>query len=218
MKNIPRIFVGDDVTPGAVMPAPRDAAHYLSRVMRRRDFLAFGAGAEYNAVLSDDDKTFIIGDKTAHSDPSGNVTLMFAPIKRTDDLINMATQMGAAALQPVITERTVASHTNWARMRKIAVEAAEQSNRNSVPEILPPVSFTDLDLAGIAFADERAAHGATPPVRARTSRVLVGPEGGFSPAEFAALDAAGAHGISLGTTILRAELAAAVALSRITTE
>lgn len=215
MKNIPRIFVGNDVETGITLPAPRDVAHYLRRVMRRADFLAFGGGNEFVARLSDDDRTIVIGEKTPHRDPSSGVTLMFAPIKRTDDLINMATQMGVARLQPVITERTVAAHINWDRMRKIAVEASEQSNRNSVPEILPPVKFSDLNLSDIVFADERAAYGADLPGKLNGVSVLVGPEGGFSDDEFAALDAGGARGISLGKTILRAELAAAVALSKV---
>lgn len=216
MKNIPRIFISDNIKTGDVVAAPREVAHYLRRVMRRADFLAFGGGNEFKATLSDDDRTIVIGDKTPHADPSSDVTLMFAPIKRTDDLINMATQMGVAKFQPVITARTVAAHINWDRMRKIAVEAAEQSNRNSVPEILPPVKFSDLDLKDVIFADERAAYGARLPGTIAGASVLVGPEGGFSDAEFASLDAAGARGISLGKTILRAELAAAVALSKVT--
>lgn len=216
MKNIPRIFVGDDVKNGMIIPASSDAAHYLRRVMRTDAFLAFGGGHEYAAHLSPDGKSFIIGDDTSHTDPSGDVTLMFAPIKRTDDLINMATQMGVARLQPVITARTNAAHINWDRMRKIATEAAEQSNRNSVPVILSPIKFSDLDLSHVVFADERAAHGAVVSSDARTASILVGPEGGFSDAEFAALDAAGAVGISLGATILRAELAAAIAIAKVT--
>lgn len=216
MKNIPRIFVGDDVKNGMIIPAPSDAAHYLRRVMRTDAFLAFGGGYEYAAQISPDGKSFIIGDDTGHADPSGDVTLMFAPIKRTDDLINMATQMGVAALQPVITARTNAAHINWDRMRKIAIEAAEQSNRNSVPTILPPIKFSDLDLSHIVFADERAAHGATCADALSATSILVGPEGGFADAEFAALDSAGAHGVSLGATILRAELAAAIAIAKVT--
>lgn len=218
MKNIPRIFIGTTIKSGDIIPAPRDAAHYLAHVMRRNDFLAFGNGSEYRAELSPDKKNIIIADKTDHCDPSGDITLMFAPIKRTDDLINMATQMGVARFQPVITARTNAAHINWDRMRKIAIEAAEQSNRNSVPEFMPVVRFADLALSGIAFADERAAYGATREINTNIKSILVGPEGGFSDDEFSALDAAGAHGISLGQTILRAELAAAIAISRITTK
>ena len=216
MKNIPRVFISNDIYTGVTIPAPSDVAHYLMRVMRRYDFLAFGGGAEYNATITSDGKTIIIGDKTPHIDPSNEITLLFSPIKRIDDLLNMATQMGVAAFQPVITERTVANHVNWTRMQKIITESAEQSNRNSVPTILPVKKFSDTDLSNVVFADERAAYGANLPITAHgAKRVLVGPEGGFSDSEFAALDSAGAVGISLGKTILRAELAAAIAISRV---
>ena len=116
MKNIPRIFVGNDIQSGIQIPASKDIAHYLTRVMRRNDCLCFGGGNEFVATLSEDKKTLIIGDKTDHTDPSNNITLMFAPIKRMDDMLNMATQMGVARFQPIITERTVANHINWGRM------------------------------------------------------------------------------------------------------
>ena len=127
---------------------------------------------------------------------------------------DMATQMGVARLLPVITARTVAHHINWDRMRKIAAESAEQSNRNSVPEIMPAVKFNELDLSNVVFADERAAYGESTS-DFNTDKILIGPEGGFSDEEFSALDAAGARGIGLGKTILRAETAAIVALAKI---
>ena len=216
MKNIPRIFIGNDIKTGMIIPATRDTAHYLVHVMRRNDAIAFGGGHEFTAKLDDAGKNIIIGTDTGHSDPTGDVTLYFAPIKRTDDLINMTTQLGVKKIVPVITEHTTAQHINWERMKKIAIEAAEQSNRNSVPEIATPIKFTDLDLSNLAFADERAAYGATRKTTTKIKSILVGPEGGFSDAEFSALDNAGAIGISLGQTILRAELAAAIAITRIT--
>lgn len=215
MKNIPRIFVGNDISDGIKIPLSRETLHYLTRVMRTRSCLVFGGGDEYSATVSDDDKNLIVGAKTSHIDPSNNITLMFAPIKHSDDLINMATQMGVARLMPIITARTVAHHINWDRMRKIATEAAEQSNRNSVPEILEPIKFSDLNLSDIVFADERAAYGAEISTDFNTTKILVGPEGGFSDEEFNMLDAAGARGVSLGKTILRAETAAIVALAKI---
>lgn len=215
MKNIPRIFVDSKIKSGTQIPLPRETMHYLTRVMRTRSCLVFGNGNEYAAHISDDDKNLIIGDKTSHIDPSNNITLMFAPIKHTDTLINMATQMGVARLLPVITARTVAHHINWDRMRKIAAESAEQSNRNSVPEIMPAIKFSDLDLSNIVFADERAAYGESTSDDFNTDKILIGPEGGFSDEEFSALDATGARGVSLGKTILRAETAAIVALAKI---
>ena len=215
MKNIPRIFIGNDLKSGIIIPASREIAHYLTHVMRCRDAIVFGGGHEFNAKLDDSGKNIIVGDDTGRADPSGETILYFAPIKRTDDLINMATQLGVKKIVPIITEHTTAHHINWERMKKIAIEAAEQSNRNSVPEISEPMKFSDLDLSGIAFADERAAYGETRPTATKIKSVLIGPEGGFSDSEFDALDNAGAVGISLGKTILRAELAAAIALARI---
>lgn len=217
MKNIPRIFIDQDIAPGDIVPVARDVAHYLGHVMRTKNCLVFHAGDEFYAELTDDEKHFVIGDKTAHSDPSNNVTLYFAPIKRVDDLINMATQMGIAQFVPVITERTVAHHVNWERMKKIAIESAEQSNRNSVPKISEPIPFTKMDLHNIAFADERTAYNQQPnsEIPSNIKSILVGPEGGFSDSEFAALDNAGAVSVTLGKTILRAELAAVIATEKI---
>ena len=216
MKNIPRIFVGDNVQNGMIIPLSRETFHYLTRVMRTSNVIVFGGGQEFSANVDTNGKNIIVGENTGHPDPTGDIILYFAPIKRSDDLINMATQMGIRKIIPVITEHTVAGHVNWERMKKIAIEAAEQSNRNSVPEIASPIKFSEIDLSAIAFADERAAYGNNQPTTTKIKSILVGPEGGFSDSEFAALDAAGAVGISLGKTILRAELAAAIAISRIT--
>ena len=216
MKNIPRIFIGQNIQVGNVIPVDKSVAHYLSHVMRRNDCLVFGDGNEYVAVLNQDGKTITVGDKTSHADPSNNITLYFAPIKRLDDMLNMATQMGVGRFVPVITERTVANHINWERMKKIVIEAAEQSNRNTVPEITSPIKFNDLPFDNLIFADERAAYGAKLPNEYKNATsVLIGPEGGFSDAEFEVLDSHGAKPLSLGKTILRAELAAPVALARI---
>ncbi len=184
--------------------------------MRQNKCLVFGVGNEYKAILTQDGKFLTIGDKTDHIDPSGDITLYFAPIKRLDDMLNMATQMGIKKLVPVITERTVANHINWDRMKKIVIEAAEQSNRNSVPEITAPIKFADLPFKDLIFADERAAYGRDLPSEYKNVKnILVGPEGGFSDSEFDVLDKNNVHGLSLGKTILRAELAAQIAISKV---
>ena len=216
MKNIPRIFIEQNLQAGIKIPVEKDISHYLKHVMRRNDCLCFNNGNEFSATLSDDGKSLLVGDKTNHLDPSNEIALYFSPIKRLDDLLNMATQMGVKTLQPVITERTTAQHINWDRMKKIIIEAAEQSNRNSVPSLLPPKKFSEINLSEIVFADERAAYGKkTANIPESVKNILVGPEGGFSDAEFDKLDKAGAIGISLGQTILRAELAAAIAISKV---
>jgi 16S rRNA (uracil1498-N3)-methyltransferase len=216
MQNVPRIYLNEDLMTGKSFSVDKDVVHYLRRVMRRADCLVFNNGVEYSAILSDDNKNIIIGEKTNHNDPSNDIVLYFAPIKKVDDLLNMATQMGVAVFQPVITERTVANHINWARQKKIIIEAAEQSGRNSVPELMSPIKFADLDLNNLIVADERFAHqDKQEKAQIKSNRVLVGPEGGFAAAEFEKMDAAGVSGLSLGKTILRAEVAAVVAVSKV---
>ncbi|MBN1281417.1 MAG: 16S rRNA (uracil(1498)-N(3))-methyltransferase [Alphaproteobacteria bacterium] len=217
MKNIPRIFVSEKVESGKKISADKEIVHYLKKVMRTNDCLVFNSGDEFNAYLSEDSKYLIVGKKTCHIDPSNDITLYFAPIKKTDEMLNMATQMGISNIQPVITDRTVAQHINWTRMKKIIIEASEQSNRNSVPELLPVIKFDKMDKSNLVFADERAAYDKEfdKKLPNKIKHILIGPEGGFSDSEFAALDSAGAIGISLGKTILRAETAAVAALAKI---
>ncbi|MCR5194236.1 MAG: 16S rRNA (uracil(1498)-N(3))-methyltransferase [Alphaproteobacteria bacterium] len=217
MKNIPRIFIDQEINQGQIVPIDKALSHYLTNVMRTKNCLCFNSGIEFHAMLTQDGRNLIIGEKTNHTDPSGDITLFFAPIKKLDDLLNMATQMGVACFQPVITERTVAHHVNWERMQKIVIEASEQSNRNSIPKIYPPVKFSELDLKNICFADERFAYGKEhTDIPSGIKSVFIGPEGGFSDTEFAAFDRASSCGISLGKTILRAEVAAVVAIGKIT--
>jgi len=216
MQNIPRIFINEKLDTGKTVAVDKDVVHYLRRVMRRDNCLVFNGGNEYVATLSDDNKHIIIGDKTEHIDPSNDLTLYFAPVKKIDELINMATQMGVGAFVPVITNRTVANHINWNRIRKIMIEASEQSNRNSIPELQEPMKFDDLDLKGFVVADERFAHGKVKNnEKISGKRLLVGPEGGFSPDEFEKMDRAGVIGLSLGKTVLRAETAAVVAIAKV---
>ena len=216
MQNIPRIYIKDKIESGKSLPVDKDVVHYLRRVMRRNDCLVFNSGLEYTAALSDDNKNIIIGEQTDHVDPSNDLIFCFAPIKKLDEMLNMVTQMGVAVLQPVITERTVAHHVNWERMQKIITEASEQSGRNSVPELRNPIKFEELDLTNLIVADERFAHGKKGTKQTVSgNRVFVGPEGGFSLSEFEKMDASGVKGLSLGQTILRAEVAAVVSVSKV---
>ncbi|MDR1337401.1 MAG: 16S rRNA (uracil(1498)-N(3))-methyltransferase [Rickettsiales bacterium] len=228
MKNIPRVYIDKKLEVGKTFALDDAQAHYLTKVMRTDKCLVFNNGVEYVAKLTTEKNrvTCYVSRVTNHPDPGNDITFCFAPIKKTDDMLNMATQMGVTRLQPVLTDRTVAHHVNWSRMEKIIVEAAEQSNRNSVPELLPPKTFKEflqesvLRNQELVFADERAAHNSNYESRVtnhdkNSCAVFIGPEGGFSDAEFAALDAVGAIGISLGKTILRAETAAVAAMAQL---
>ena len=220
MKNTPRLYIDAPMSAGAEVKLSDTQRHYLAHVMRCKKFLAFGGGLEFEAELAPHAPKAKIIRPTDRLDPRGAWTLCFAPIKRVDELASAATQLGAAALQPVITDYTVAHHVNWDRIKRVIVEAAEQSGLNSLPELRAPVSFAKLDKSGVFYGDERAAHGAAcgkikSAQKTKDCRLLVGPEGGFSNNEFAALEAAGAIGVSLGHTILRSEIAVAALAARI---
>jgi len=217
MKNIPRIYIDDPLAPGKPIKLSDEVLHYLKKVMRTDKFLVFNSGQEFHADLS------VIGAPTGRPDPSGNFTLAFAPIRqaRLEEMLAMCTQLGVAKLQPIVTERTTQHHINWNRIKKIIIESSEQSGRNSIPELATPQKFDEfIKNKNLFFADERFANDSLSasclmlPVQ-NDCVVLIGPEGGFSDTEFAALDNAGAIGISLGKTILRAETAAVVAITKL---
>jgi 16S rRNA (uracil1498-N3)-methyltransferase len=148
--------------------------------------------------------------------------LLFAPIKKgpIDWLVEKATELGVARLQPVITQRTIVDRINLDRLRANTVEAAEQCDRTALPELAEPVKLGAL-LRGwaeertILFADEQGGEPLTSFIeRDSPSAILIGPEGGFTEEERATIRAhPAARAITLGPRILRAETAAAAAIT-----
>ncbi len=158
-----------------------------------------------------------------------DVWLAFAPLKKTpmDFLIGKATELGASRLLPVFTRHTAAERVKIERLRAQAVEAAEQCERLSVPEVAEAMALERLLAAWPAgrrllvldetgggrpiatvLADGRG-DGAPPP-----HGILVGPEGGFAIAELDAMrKLAFVTPVGVGPRILRAETAALAALS-----
>lgn len=153
-----------------------------------------------------------------------DLELIVALVKRgaLETIVEKATELGAARVRLAVTERTNADHARVDRLQAIATEAAEQTGRLDVPEIVPPQKLARLietwpegrrlmfcDEAGDAAPVIRALDGATGPWS-----VLIGPEGGFSPAERAALRAQPfTTAVALGPRILRADTAAISALT-----
>jgi len=152
-----------------------------------------------------------------------DIWLIFAPIKmgRIDFLVEKATELGAAKLLPVFTSRTIVSRVNIDRLKAHAIEAAEQSERLSVPEITEPMKLEKL-LAGwdknrkIILCDESgtAKKFSNAVSEHDKSAILIGPEGGFTPEEFKMLyNCPFVIPTSLGPRILRADTAALAALA-----
>ena len=157
--------------------------------------------------------------QTREAEAIPDVWLAFAPVKRTqtDWLVEKATELGAARLLPVITQRTVVERVKLERLEAIAIEAAEQCGRTVLPEIAEPqalAAFLKSNSRRLYFADESGGEAAAIAFQPGPATILTGPEGGFTDEERAAIRAApNAIPVSLGPRILRAETAALAALA-----
>ncbi len=225
MPATPRLYVDQPLAPGAPVVLRDKPAHYLANVLRlgeSGELLLFdGRSGEWRAVIRTAAKKQLILEVLDHIRPAEDLpplTLAFALVKRPplEWLIEKATELGVATLQPVITRRTVVDRLNPERLAAIAIEAAEQCGRTRLPTLLDPVPLAKLlDQPGISilFADETGGVPLLAAAKPGPTTILIGPEGGFSPEERDLILATGATGVSLGPRILRAETAALAAVS-----
>ncbi len=225
-----RLFIDDPLTAGAHVNASDSHAHYLLHVMRVKVgdqvCLFNGDDGEWQATISMPGKKrvdYTVEKLLRPQTPEPDVWMAFAPIKRIEFLGEKATELGASALQPVITRRTDIARVNTQRLLANAVQAAEQSDRLSVPTVHPAMSFDQLlnvwpATRRLFFLDETG--GGVPAAQAfrddKTKSVgfLTGPEGGFEQSELDALrQLPFATAVGLGPRVLRAETAALAALA-----
>jgi len=228
-----RLFVAAELAAGAAVPLTAEQAHYLGHVMRRAPgetvALFNGRDGEWEARIE------ALGRRggSARAEallrpqrPEPDLWLLAAALKRDafELVVEKATELGAAVIRPVLTERTVVPRLNLDRLGAIAREAAEQCRRLSLPALAPPLPLAALlgDWpAGrrLVLADES---GGAPPLadalaalpRGGAYAVLIGPEGGFGPAELDRLRACPfVVPVGLGPRILRAETAAIALLA-----
>jgi 16S rRNA (uracil1498-N3)-methyltransferase len=222
-----RLHVAAPLEAGAELAGTPAQAHYLGTVMRRAAgdpvLLFNGRDGEWLAritAIRRDRATLAVESRTRPQAAEPDLWLAFAPLKRdaTDLVAAKATELGAAALLPVVTERTNTGRVNRDRLLAIATEAAEQCERLTVPTVAAPVPLATLlrdwpPLRPLFVAAERrpAPHLAA---ASGPAGLLIGPEGGFTDRE---LDLLLRHPFvqpaSLGPRILRAETAAIVGLA-----
>ncbi len=227
-----RLFVEPALAAGARFALGREQAHYLANVLRMKDgaeLLVFnGRDGEWLARVAQMAKKAAVLEPVRQERPQPplpDLVYAFAPIKagRLDYLVQKAVEMGAGALQPVITQHTQMATVGIERLQANALEAAEQCGILAVPQVRPPVKF-DAMLANwepgrrLIFCDEGAdTDNPLPALKGIAERklgLLVGPEGGFSDEERRTLHALPfVTAIPLGPRILRADTAAVAALA-----
>jgi 16S rRNA (uracil1498-N3)-methyltransferase len=229
-QSTPRLFVEQPLDAGAMVPLSGGQAHYLISVLRTKAGdpvkLFDGRSGEWLAVaerVGKRDLMLRIAAQLREGEAVPDLWLCAAPIKkgRIDWVAEKACELGVARLVPVITRRTVIERINTDRLRAHMIEAAEQCGRTALPELSEPLKLAPLLRdwpAGrsLYFADETGGEAAFEAMRTRpgAAAILIGPEGGFDSEEREAIRALpDAVGISLGPRILRAETAAAAAVS-----
>ena len=230
--GLTRLFVEGAMSTSTTVELDEGQSHYLIHVMRakvgQRLRLFNGRDGEWRATIHQISKrsvAVILEARTREQDKVPDLWLLLAPIKKTplDYIVQKATELGVSRIQPVITRRTIVERVNLDRMRANAIEAAEQSERLSVPEIMAPVDLSKLLEAWdatrrLAFCDEsRNAENAALAFakdQAKSWAILTGPEGGFDPAErMLIVERPFALPLSLGPRIMRADTAALAALA-----
>jgi 16S rRNA (uracil1498-N3)-methyltransferase len=231
-QPVTRLFVEASLGDGGSLGLPAPQAHYLKSVLRlgKGDELALfnGRDGEYGARISGQGRGWcsldILAQRKKQRD-EGDLWLVFAPIKRArlDFLAEKATELGVSEIHPVMTARTMVARVNAERLRANAIEAAEQSERLSVPAVHEPVALAELlkswqhsrklilcDESGTAPPMTQALKGMSPAPCA----ILTGPEGGFADSELDDLRKLPfVCPVGLGPRVLRADTAALAALA-----
>jgi 16S rRNA (uracil1498-N3)-methyltransferase len=199
--------------------ARRVAAGERLRVVDGRGRARWGEVAAVDRTVG----TVRLGDPAPPNEPDLRLDLLVAVFRpeRASWLVEKATELGAASLEPVVTQRSIVDRVNLARLASIAIEATEQCGRITVPAVAPAQPLTerlaDWPAGRLLYhADET---GCGQPIAGALSThgpgdLLVGPAGGFEASELTALQACDqVVAISLGPRILRSETAALAALA-----
>ena len=228
----PRLYVAQPLAAGRPVALDRGQHNYLQNVLRLKagsELLLFnGRDGEWRARLEGAGKKALVavaGERARQQPAPSDLHFLFAPLKhaRLDYVVQKAVEMGASRLQPVLTRHTQVARVNTDRMRANAIEAAQQCGILSLPEVAEPAAFGEAIADSgrlLVFCDEDAevadpvaVLGAQAQAGASLA-VLIGPEGGFSAEERAALlKRPNVVRIALGPRILRADTAAVAALA-----
>lgn len=211
-----RFFVPPEQAEGDRFPIPAAIERQARTVLRLRDgdrlVLLTGDGTELECRL-EDGACLVRERRAAIGEPAHRFTVVQALLKgdALEEVVRQATEIGAAAFRLAVSERCVArelSDRKLDRLRAIAREAAEQSERGIVPSVEAPRPFGELLEPGTVLLAERE-DGVLLGDLAPPTAVIIGPEGGFTPAELETATDAGVERAGLGPRILRSRTVAA---------
>jgi len=231
MSSTIRLYFPDKIQSDLSSHLTKDQAHYLKDVMRLKEgdkLSIFNTQGEWNAVIESYQKNAAkikIMQKVRDKANEKNIWLAFSPIKQNslNFLVQKGTELGVQRFIPILSERTVVRKINIERIKKIVIEASEQSNRISVPEIIKPELLIDFlsqfpKKGSLVFCDINSNQNNLKNILEKNIDgpicILIGPEGDFSENERKIIiDLNQACSISLAKNILKAETAALSAIT-----
>jgi 16S rRNA (uracil1498-N3)-methyltransferase len=231
MSSTIRLYFPNKIQSNLSSHLPKEQTHYVKDVMRLKigDKLSiFNTLGEWNAIIESYEKKEVkikIMEKVRDKDNEKNIWLAFSPIKQSplNFVIQKGTELGVQRFIPILSERTVVRKINIERVKKIIVEASEQSNRISVPEINKPESLKNFlsqfpKNGSLIFCDIYSNKNNLKNILEKNINdpicILIGPEGDFSENERKMIiDLNQTYSISLAKNILKAETAALSAIT-----
>jgi 16S rRNA (uracil1498-N3)-methyltransferase len=225
MSNI-RLFYSKSLSLNFTDKLDKSQSHYVSKVMRLKEkevFSLFNNTGEWEAKILNITKSIVefnVTKQLRQKENTKELWLAFSPIKSNyfNFMIQKATELGVTRFLPIIFERTIVRKINKERLEKVIIEAAEQSNRITVPSIEDPQklkSFLNNDI-DLIFTDLNTANTKIDIKKLTTKPtcVIVGPEGDFSEEEREEiLKFNGVQPIKINENILRSETAIISVLS-----
>ena len=225
MSNI-RLFYSKSLSLNLTDKLDKSQSHYVSKVMRLKEkevFSLFNSSGEWEAKIANITKSIVefnVTKQLRQKENTKDLWLAFSPIKSNyfNFMIQKATELGVTKFLPIIFERTIVRKVNKERLEKVIIEAAEQSNRITVPSIEDPQklkSFLNNDM-DLIFTDLNTTNTKIDIKKLTTKPtcVIIGPEGDFSEEEREEiLKFSGVQPIKINENILRSETAVISALS-----
>lgn len=216
-------------SPGLTGVLPLEEGRHLVEVLRAGvgdRFTVFDESREALAEVVDlgpPVRYRILEERRPEREVGVEVVLYVALLKgdKLSEVVRAATELGATRIQPLITRHSVPKEMGEGKLRRlkaIAKEAAKQSGRLRVPEVLPPIplkAVPEVEQGLVAHVGARALVREVLDLN-RNLSLAVGPEGGFAEEEVALLKERGFAPVSLGRRILRAETAATALLAIVT--